>query len=729
MNGASNHQGDQEVDLLKLVDIFWSGRLPIAIAAFLGLVSAWLYYVSTPPVYQAGGLLHLEERSSGIALSGAMAELMGEETGAVTEISIIKSRMVLSQASEKLRLDIQAEPITPPLQVNVLRGLGVGDAPLASMAKYPWGGEVIEVSGLVMPADWGGAVLELTNGEAGAFSVSLPDGQIVEGRVGKTVKANVDGFALLVDRIQAAPGRQFLLSKRSMAAATDSIKDKLSVKETEKASSILSLTVNANSPRKAEEILDAVAEAYVNQNISRSSAEAEKSLEFINGQLPIAEDAFRKAQKALNDYQSEQQSVDVAFEATALLQRVSDVERELGALALAQTALTERVTENHPDFQGLLKNRAALEQQLEELKALVGNLPDTQKEVFNLSRDQELAQQTYIQLLNRAQELQVVKASAIGSVRIIDRGQANSMPIAPRRNTILAVGLLLGGLAGVAFVGSRHYLRKGVRSSADMEKIGLPVFATINLSEKASDHRKTRGAIPILAVSHPDDLVVEAFRSLRTSLHFGMLDAKTNSLMLTSSAPGAGKSFTAVNLAVVAAQAGQKVCLIDADLRRGYLRRYFNVAKNHPGLAEVLAGEVDAEKVTNSTVVPGLDFISTGRFPPNPSELLMRPALAGLLEELNKVYDLILVDAPPALAVTDPVVISRTVGASIGVIRHMVTPIGEVEALVQTLASAGAKLNGAILNGYDSNAVGAYKSSRYQYNYRYAYQSDKSTED
>lgn len=729
MSGVSNHQVNDEVDLLKLIDIFWSGRLLIAASAVLGLVASWLIFVSTPPVYQASGLLHLEERSSGIALSGAMAELMGEKTGATTEISIIKSRMVLTQASDKLRLDIEAQPIPAPLHVNVLRALGVKDAPLSSLARYPWGGEIIEVSGMALPREWASAKLVLTSGASGAFTVSLPDGQVVEGQVGMTVKTDNDDFALLIDRIEAAPGRQFLLSKRPMADATDTIRRNLAVKETEKSSSILLLTINANSPRKAEEILDAVAEAYVSQNISRSSAEAEKSLEFINTQLPIAEEAFRKAQKALNDYQSAQQSVDVAFEAQALLGRVSDVERELGAMSLAQTALTERVTENHPEYQVLLKNRATLEEQLKELKALVGDLPDTQKEVFNLSRDQELAQQTYIQLLNRAQELEVVKASAIGSVRIIDRGQAATTPIAPRRSLTLALGLLLGGLLGITFVGLRHYTRKGVRSSADIEKIGLPVFATINLSDVASDHRKARGSLPILSLSHPEDLVVEAFRSLRTSLHFGMLDAKTNSLMLTSSAPGAGKSFTAVNLAVVAAQAGQKVCLIDADLRRGYLRRYFNVAKNHPGFAELLANEISIDAAKSPTLVPNLDFISSGRFPPNPSELLMRPSLPAILEDLNKTYDLIIIDSPPALAVTDPVVISRSVGASIGVVRHMVTQIGEVEALVQTLASAGAKLNGAILNGYDANAVGAYKSSRYQYNYRYSYKSDKSAED
>lgn len=131
-------------------------------------------------------------------------------------------------------------------------------------------------------------------------------------------------------------------------------------------------------------------------------------------------------------------------------------------------------------------------------------------------------------------------------------------------------------------------MHRGIRGAEEIERLGLPVFGTVNFSTDAANHRKRRGALPILALDKPDDLVVEAMRSMRTALHFGMIDAKTNSVLFTSAAPGAGKSFTAANLAVVAAQAGQRVCLIDADLRRGYLRRYFGQEKNTPGLAEFL---------------------------------------------------------------------------------------------------------------------------------------------
>lgn len=151
----------------------------------------------------------------------------------------------------------------------------------------------------------------------------------------------------------------------------------------------------------------------------------------------------------------------------------------------------------------------------------------------------------------------MVRASTVGSVRIIDTAYSDGIRISPRTSRTLAVYLLAGLVLGTGIVLIRRALRRGIRGAQEIEQAGLPVFATVNYSPEAANLRKRKGHLPILAVTKPDDLVIEALRSLRTSLHFGMLDAKTNTILLTSAAPGAGKSFTAVNLAAVAAQAGQ----------------------------------------------------------------------------------------------------------------------------------------------------------------------------
>jgi tyrosine-protein kinase Etk/Wzc len=272
----------------------------------------------------------------------------------------------------------------------------------------------------------------------------------------------------------------------------------------------------------------------------------------------------------------------------------------------------------------------------------------------------------------------------------------------------------------------RRALRRGIRGAQEIEQSGLPVFATVSYSPEGAIQRKGKGDLQIFAMVRPDDVVIEALRSLRTSLHFGMLDAKTNTILLTSAAPGAGKSFTAVNLATVAAQAGQKVCLIDADMRKGYLRRFFGKEKGTPGLAELLAREKTLDEVLVQGPVEGLSAILSGRFPPNPSELLMRSEFEDLLKSLNDRFDLIIVDSPPVLAVTDPVVIGRYTGATIIVVRHMETMMGELDAVRRTFETSGVKVTGAILNGYKASEGSRYGGQYQYYNYRYAYKTDES---
>jgi tyrosine-protein kinase Etk/Wzc len=275
---------------------------------------------------------------------------------------------------------------------------------------------------------------------------------------------------------------------------------------------------------------------------------------------------------------------------------------------------------------------------------------------------------------------------------------------------------------GVGFGLAKMWLRRTIQGTEALEALGLPVFATINLAKAEKGVLQKHGEAGILAIANPADLAVEGLRSLRTSLQFGMLDAKSRSLAITSTAPGAGKSFTAANLAVVIAQAGQSVCLIDTDLRRGQLRKMFGVAKNQIGLSEYLTGERSLDEVIVQTGVEGLCFIPTGRYPPNPSELLLRKNMAELVAELDARFEMSIFDCPPVLAVTDPVIVGGVTGGLLAVVRYDKTPPAEVTAMTKILDSSGLKITGAILNGFDPRQAQAGGYS-YNYNYRYEYKS------
>lgn len=714
---------DDEIDLRDMLGSIIGGRWVIAFCLIVALAIGTYLALSTTPTYKADATIELEPKSSGLALPKEMLELTGAtDSRVLAEIEIIRSRLVLGETVDQLGLDITAVPRELPYVGYLLRTLNPPKPGFDFLVPYAWSEESISVSELELPEAWIGKTLTLVSLGNGRYSITLPDGSQREGRVRERLADASIGLALRVDELVGDAGREFILSRRDRQLAVVSLRSALTVVETGRQSSVLRLELRGNDRDKVMQVLDSILSTYVQQNVTRGSAEAARSLEFINSQLPPSQAAVAAAQDALNAYRQKQQSVDLTFETESLLGRVTEIEQKLAELALQEEEYKQRFTINHPTYQALLQNRAKLQEQLDDLRKQSGDLPETQKEVFNLTRNLEVAQNVYLSLLSRQQELQVVQASVVGNVRVLDQAFAAPSPIAPRKSLILSVALTLGLVFGVAIVLVRRLFHVGVDGAEDIEKLGLAVFATVGQTEHAVNS-SGRASLPILAIDHPTDLSVEALRSLRTSLHFGLLDAKTRSVLITSAAPEAGKSFTAVNLGVVSAQAGQRVCLIDADLRRGYIRKYFNIERDAPGLADYLAGDVPLAQVLRTGHVAGLTVIPTGKLPPNPSELIMRQSFSDLMVELDRDFDLILVDAPPTLAVTDPVIMGRSVGATIMIVRHRVTAVGEVEAVMRAFENAGGRVAGAVLNGVVADRL-AYGNRYYYYNRRYAYKKD-----
>ncbi|MBC7156745.1 MAG: polysaccharide biosynthesis tyrosine autokinase [Rhodobacteraceae bacterium] len=714
---------DDEIDLGRLIAVLWAGKMWIALVAVLALALGVAVALMTPPTWQADALLQLEKRGGNLALPESMTDLFGEAPESVTEIEILRSRLILGQAVAELNLDWRAEPRRLPVIGHALMAYDLPLPDFGFLTPFARRGAAIRLEFLEVPPEWLGEEMVLTRTGADSFRIRLVDGSTHDGRIGEPLRVESAGFAIRVGLLTGGEGTEYLVRQVSEAVAIADLRGALSVSERGRNSGVLEVRVTAPDPARAERMLNAVTEAYVRQNIARSAAEAESSLRFIEAQLPEARAAVTAAEEALNAFRQAQQSVDLSFETQALLTQISKIENELTALQAQEDDLSQRYTPNHPEYRLLLGQRARLEDQLAGLRAEVADLPTTQREVLNLTRDLEVAQQIYTQLLTRAQEVGVLRASTVGNVRIVDDAQTAPAPIAPRRSLIVALALVLGLIAGTALVLVRQWLRKGIQSGAEIEALGVPVFATVNHAPAAvaARGRERRGKLPILALSDPSDLAVEAFRSLRTGLHFGMVDAASHSVAIVSAAPEAGKSFTAVNLAVVAAQAGQSVLLIDADLRRGQLRRYFGVARNTPGLAELLAGEAGLDEATVEGPVPGLSFLPSGRYPPNPSELLMRRTLAEMLAEADGRFDLTILDCPPVLAVTDPVIVARAAGSTLAVVRYDVTRPAELAALRRALEQGGARVTGAVLNGFDPRRAKAGYSYHYAYNYRYDY--------
>ena len=715
-------QEDSEIDLLELLRLFYANKFKIIFitlcAALIGLAVAFF----STPIYKADSLIQLEEKSSGgMALSADLSGLFADTPQSVAEVEILRSRMILGEVISALRLDISATPKRLPVIGNFLSRYAFPAPDISFLAPYAWREEGIEISRLTLPEALIGQPVPLTYLGGGAYEISL-GGEVISGRVRTPLRRDDLGFALMVESITGQAGREFILKKQSFATALADLRAAYSISERGKGSSILQLSLQNPDPDLATRILAEIGDVYLLQNINRNAAEAESSLTFIQAQLPEAEATMRAAESAVNVYKLSQNSVDLSFETQALLEQSVDIQAQLNELALQERELQKRFTVAHPAYQTLLDNRAQLTQRLDEIQAQTVNLPETQLEMLRLNQNLEVAREIYLQLVNRAQELQVIKAGTIGNIRVIDAPMAFPLPVKPAKAMVLAVSVLVGFVLALALVLLRAYTRKGIDGQAQIEALGMPVYGTVQKVGNgdfgiAASKKNLR---PVLAKSDPTNLSVEALRSLRTSLHFGMLDSNSSLLLITSSRPGEGKSFLAVNLATVMAQAGQNICLVDADIRRGYLRRYFGIEKSAPGLTDVLAGDAKIEDVIHVDKDTGLHFIPAGKYPPNPSELFMHKHFAEVCAYLDDRFELTLMDAAPILAVTDPVIIGKYTGMILLVVRHLFTQIGEVNASLRTLENNGLKASGTVLNAY---APKASNKGVGDYSYQYAYQS------
>jgi tyrosine-protein kinase Etk/Wzc len=724
---------DDEVDLGALLGILLDYKsLIIGITVVFAVIGIIWAKVATP-VYQADAVIQIESKKGGMPGLEDLAELTGKDPEAVTEIELLKSRWVIGRAVDSLHLDIVAKPIRMPLIGDFMARRfspghegEVANSLLPLTDKYDWGGAKIEVSQLDLSDDLLGQALTLVAGKNGSYLLKDDeDTALLEGYVGQLASAK--GISLLVGNLVANPGQQFYVARIPRLTTLENLRDSLRVVERGRNTGIIGLSFNDRNPKFAVKVLDEVAHQYVQQNVDRMSEEAARSVAFLREQLPQIREEMERATAALNQYQVDSKSVDITIETQGVLQQLVQVEAAISDLKLKQLELDKRFTQEHPVYQTLLKQLLEMEAKKSDLEGKVANLPETQQAMLKLTRDMQVSTELYTLLMNKAQELDIIRAGTVGNVRIIDNAEVDiSSPVKPKKALIVILATVLGGILGIVITGIHVALTRGIEDPNDIEALGLPVNATIPYSSLQAEAEKAQGEkgkfMPMLALSHPSDPAIEAIRSLRTSLHFSMMDASNNILAISGPSPQVGKTFVSANMAVTMAQAGKKVLLIDADMRKGYMQRFFSLESDQVGLSSILSKQGSLEDALVHTEVPGLDFIARGPVPKNPSELLLSPLFETMLKNMASNYDLVIVDTPPILAVADALIVSKLAGASFIVARFSKNPLGEIQATISRFENNGIKLDGAILNATHKRSLAYYGYQKYGYgNYEYQY--------
>ena len=694
-----------EIDLRQLFGTLVDGKWWIIAFTAVFMVAGVFFALLSTPIYRADALIQIEEKSGGVsALTGELGDIFAADGAAVTEIEVLKSRMVIGRTVNELGLTNVAQPVYFPLVGKGLTRL-LGNVPSIELANFGVSEELI------------GRGFRLVATNETQYQLYGPAGDLLlNGSVGEL--ASADGVAILVSAMRAREGDEFSVAKQHWLKVVSDLQSALSVSERGKQSGILSLALEGEDPSRVQEILNSIARNYESQNIAREAAQAEKSLEFLQQQLPEIRERLSVAENSLNEYRQLRESVDLSREAEALLDTIVELESRINDLNLQEAEISQRFTEQHPAYKTLIENRRTLLAQREELDARIRELPETQREIISRSRELEVNQEVYTTLLNRVQELTVVKAGTVGYVRILDQAQTALRPVKPKKPLIVVLATMLGGMIGVGLVLVRAFMNPGITDTSGVEELGLPVYGNVPYSddEGSLSKRRLRQNNEPLAVRNPADLAIEAIRSLRTSIHFALMDSPNNVVMITGAAPGAGKSFLSSNLAASLATSEQRVLLIDADMRRGHLHREFNLDKDK-GLSTYLQGTVEIADSLQTTSLPQLDVITTGQRPPNPSELLMHSRFKALLDWASQNYDVVVVDTPPVLAVTDAAIVGKLAGVNLLIGRYAEITVKEVEITASRLMNAGVRVNAFILNAVLRTRRSSYGYGYYQYDY------------
>lgn len=702
---------DEGVEASRLFAELLDSRFLILVITVSFMLLAWGYTLFTPVIYQANTLIQVEPQHANAILANQNAKLPEGKPISAIDVKLLQSRNILGATVDDMNLQVVVEPKEMPM---------IGAALAKLTGKTPGN---IEVNLLYLPGttDDTAEQITLTVIDNHHYQISWNNASFVA-ESGKVFE--YAGMKILVGNINALPGAQFTATFLSRLNAIDRLQSQLTAQDADINSNMIRLTLTGKNQHQIMRVLDNIATHYLNQNISEQVAQDRRSLEYLNHQLPEVRSTLDRNEDKLNAAREKNGTVDLPLEAQSVLEQSVNIDNQLNELTISEADISQLYTKDHPVYKTLLDKRNTLLEARDGLKEKISTMPAVQQEILRLTRDVDSGQVLYMHLLSRQQELKISVSSAVGNVRILDNALDDPEPVSPNKYFIIFQGLLLGLFVSANVIFIRFALDKTVESSEELEERGMTVYSSIPFSswlEKSNRKNTYKITKALLVRENPGDLAIEAMRSLRTNIHFAMLEARNNILMISGASASVGKTFISTNFSAVMAQTGKKVLLIDADLRRGTAHHIFNVVEK-VGLSNILAANKPIESTLPRVISDNLHFIGRGTLNEGFTELLMSRRFGELMRWAERNYDLVVVDTPPVLAVTDAEIIGAYAGTAMLVVRCDTNTLKEIEISQRRFERNGIKINGCILNGTKLRSYGYYRYSNIQYAYESARQ-------
>ena len=752
-------QVEETVDLREWFFKFL-GYWPLLLTLLvLSLAGAWLYLRYKVPVYSTSASILIKDEKKGLGDSKMFEALdvFGGKKIVDNEIKVIQSKTLARQVVENLqlyapvmvegRVTEQSAYLHTPVRVAVQRPDSIRPEKKVYF-EYDSVGNAVTVSGVRYPLNtW----------------VATPYGTLQFFR-----NLHYNG---------RKSERPYYFSLQTVKRSTNAMLARMTVQASSKTSTVIDLKIQDEVPQRGEDILNELIKVYNNAAIEDKNILAANTLQFVEERLKYVVGELDSVEGALQRFKTTNRITDISTEGQIFLetvsvndQKISDLSMQLAVLDQLEnyvsgkggkgsivpatlgvnnpllTSLLEKfnqaeleyervkklVPENHPNAiairdemekirpnilenigtqrRSLVAGKQDLTSTNNRYSSLLRTIPQKERSLLDISRQQAIKNNIYTFLLQKREEAAISYASTVADSRIVDRAETGEVPVSPKRGLIYLIALIAAfGLTG-GYVSIRELFNNTIQSREEIEKLTkVPILGDVNFDKSGK---------PLVMLEERGSYIAEQIRHLRTSLAYLGIDEQHKKILVTSSISGEGKSFITANLGVSLALAGKKVILLELDLRKPKLADMFKVSRK-VGISNYLIGNINALQIIQHTAVENLYMISSGPLPPNPGELLLNKRMIELLNQLTSSYDLILMDVPPIVPVSDALVISCFADTTLYIIRDENTPIQHIKSIDKLVKKNTLQNVYLIFNGVNKNSWQKYG---YGYDKSYSYE-------
>ena len=696
------NKNNEEIDLKDIFKAFSRYKWFIFFIIILSTAIATMYAYYKPSIYESKSTIQIGISPKSGRVNDILQEALKGNAGSdniSTQIQIIKSRLIVLTAMQEVDIANHVWGVNKlyksyelylnsPISVDIKKGKNIAFK--------------------LMPIDSKSFILEAKKLK---FKHIYKFGQKIKNKnfeliVNLNTKENLHKYKFYK-----------FIQYKTTSYVENIINKHLKVSRVTPQANLIRISYSDTIPERAKDFLNKLVQVYMKQNVNLKTQEATKTLDFITNQLNIIKKKLKNSEHKIEEFENNQSTIDITSSLQQVSQKITDYQNKISILnmqisilknnlkklkrgrldtltfigidlntdsisklvselqqaILDKKSLLEEYTTSHPLVKkvnsriislktviqesiknaqkSLIQKRNLLKQNIAKNELQLKKVPKIQQDYLVLKRNLEFNNKFYKYLLEKKTETEIKKAATVNQNRIIEYASLPITPKAPNKKVMIIMGFIIGAFIGILISFIRYLMDTTIKSSNDIKKLtSLPITANIPTFTNKTENSS------LITLDKPKSAVTESFRSLRTNLQF--LNKKNNVkvITLTSTIADEGKSTIAANLATILQMAGHKVILVDFDLRKPTIHKFFNMP-NGSGLSSYLAGNLGLDKIIKHTSIDILDIITVGSIPDSPSELVNSKKTDELIERLSKHYDYIIIDTPPVGLISDAKII------------------------------------------------------------------------